>query len=89
MEGHLPAVFSMVHIKQQSPIPSLLGLVLLSVYFVFSEDTDRLIELTGFAFILVTAMTTCCHIHIRRTTKVKSAFSVSYDSFTNAFFLFY
>ncbi|TPP64071.1 Large neutral amino acids transporter small [Fasciola gigantica] len=76
LEGHLPSVFSMLHIKQQSPIPSVLGLVFLSVYFVFSEDTSRLIELTGFAFIIVTAMTTCCHIHIRRTTKVKSEFSI-------------
>ncbi|TPP57401.1 Large neutral amino acids transporter small subunit 2 [Fasciola gigantica] len=76
VEGHLPSVFSMLHIKQRSPIPSVLGLVFISVYFLFSEDTSRLIELTGFAFIIVTAMTTCCHIHIRRTTKVKSEFSI-------------
>ncbi|KAA0197760.1 hypothetical protein FBUS_05729, partial [Fasciolopsis buskii] len=27
MEGHLPVVFSMLHVKQQSPIPSMIGLV--------------------------------------------------------------
>ncbi|XP_018645414.1 cationic amino acid transporter, putative [Schistosoma mansoni] len=66
-EGHMPALLSMVNIDRLTPIPSILIVVTLSVIFQMFDDILYLIELTGFAFSVMSAMAVCSLLYIRRT----------------------
>ncbi|CAH8505382.1 unnamed protein product [Schistosoma turkestanicum] len=66
-EGHMPALLSMVNIDRLTPIPSILVVVSLSVVFQMFDDVFYLIELTGFAFSVISAMAVCSLLYIRRT----------------------
>uniref|UniRef100_A0A094ZIJ3 Cystine/glutamate transporter n=1 Tax=Schistosoma haematobium TaxID=6185 RepID=A0A094ZIJ3_SCHHA len=66
-EGHMPALLSMVNIDRLTPIPSILIVVTLSVIFQLFDDILYLIELTGFAFSVISAMAVCSLLYIRRT----------------------
>ncbi|CAH8542011.1 unnamed protein product [Schistosoma intercalatum] len=66
-EGHMPALLSMVNIDRLTPIPSILIVVTLSVVFQLFDDILYLIELTGFAFSVISAMAVCSLLYIRRT----------------------
>ncbi|CAH8555775.1 unnamed protein product [Schistosoma margrebowiei] len=66
-EGHMPALLSMVNIDRLTPIPSILIVVTLSVIFQQFDDILYLIELTGFAFSVMSAMAVCSLLYIRRT----------------------
>ncbi|KAH8876555.1 Cystine/glutamate transporter [Schistosoma japonicum] len=66
-EGHMPAILSMVNIDRLTPIPSILAVVILAILFQMSDNILYLIELTGFAFSVISAMAVCSLLYIRRT----------------------
>ncbi|CAH8558805.1 unnamed protein product [Heterobilharzia americana] len=66
-EGHMPAILSMVNIDRLTPIPSVLAVVILAIVFQMFDNIFYLIELTGFAFSVISAMAVCSLLHIRRT----------------------
>ncbi|KAG5445343.1 Large neutral amino acids transporter small subunit 2, partial [Clonorchis sinensis] len=65
-EGHMPTILSMVSVTNLTPIPSILAMVLLSIFFQFSPDLYVLIEYTGLAFTVVSGIAVCTLIHIKR-----------------------
>ncbi|OON22274.1 Asc-type amino acid transporter 1 domain protein, partial [Opisthorchis viverrini] len=65
-EGHMPAILSMVSVTNMTPIPSILAMILLSIFFQFSPDLYVLIEYTGLAFTVVSGIAVCTLIHIKR-----------------------
>ncbi|KAA0192781.1 Cystine/glutamate transporter [Fasciolopsis buskii] len=66
-EGHMPAVLSMVSVSNLTPIPSVLALALFAIPFQMIPDIFYLIELTGFAFSLISSVAVGSLLHIRRT----------------------
>nr|CAH8851285.1 unnamed protein product [Trichobilharzia regenti] len=66
-EGHMPALLSMVNIERLTPIPSVLSVVILAIIFQMFDNIFYLIELTGFAFAVISAMAVGSLLHIRRT----------------------
>ncbi|CAH8623816.1 unnamed protein product [Dicrocoelium dendriticum] len=65
--GHMPVILSMVSVTNLTPIPSVLAVVLISVFLQLFDDLFFLIELTGFAFTVVSTIAVCSLLHIRRT----------------------
>ncbi|KAF7233582.1 Cystine/glutamate transporter [Paragonimus skrjabini miyazakii] len=63
----MPAIFSMISVTNLTPIPSVLAMILLSILFQLHEDVFVLIQLTGLAFTVVSAMAVSSLLHIRRT----------------------
>ncbi|CAL8089231.1 unnamed protein product [Calicophoron daubneyi] len=65
-EGHMPAVLSMVSITNLTPIPSVIAAALIIIGYQRHPNVFYLIELTGFAFSVISSMAVASLIHIRR-----------------------
>ncbi|KAF5399951.1 Cationic amino acid transporter [Paragonimus heterotremus] len=65
--GHMPIILSMINVKNLTPIPSVLAMILVSILFQLHEDVFILIQLTGLAFTVVSAIAVCSLLYIRRT----------------------
>ncbi|KAF6776169.1 hypothetical protein AHF37_04698 [Paragonimus kellicotti] len=65
--GHMPIILSMVSVNNLTPIPSVLAMILLSILFQLHEDVFILIQLTGLAFTVVSAIAVCSLLYIRWT----------------------
>ncbi|KAF8564870.1 hypothetical protein P879_04739 [Paragonimus westermani] len=64
--GHMPVILSMISVNSLTPIPSVLAMILVSILFQLHEDVFILIQLTGLAFTVVSAITVCSLLYIRR-----------------------
>ncbi|KAL3311075.1 hypothetical protein Ciccas_010348 [Cichlidogyrus casuarinus] len=64
-DGHLPEYFSMINFNLITPIPAVITMCLFALGFLFYEDIFALIELSGFAFVLVSSMAVCSLIFFR------------------------
>ncbi|XP_068162947.1 cystine/glutamate transporter-like [Antennarius striatus] len=57
-EGHLPSIFSMIHIRRKTPLPAVLLLYPLTLVFLTTGDIYQLINFASFSRWLFIALTT-------------------------------
>nr|CDS32540.1 Large neutral amino acids transporter small [Hymenolepis microstoma] len=76
-EGHMPALLAMLHYRNLTPIPAILVLLVLAIAFQFYSNLYALIELAGFAFSFIAALTVCSLIYLRfKHPEVKTSFQL-------------
>ncbi|KAM3180718.1 hypothetical protein ACTXT7_015754 [Hymenolepis weldensis] len=76
-EGHMPVLLAMLHYRNLTPIPAILVLLVLAIAFQFYSNLYALIELAGFAFAFIAALTVCSLIYLRfKRPEVKTSFQL-------------
>jgi len=64
-EGHMPSLLAMIDYKRRTPSPSIYLMFFLTIIFQQYEEVQKLIELTGFAFTLICALSIAALLYLR------------------------